>query len=241
MRVYNRPRMIEMVVNYRPGSVEFRTIREKPMTRNQRFASMTSRPMRRLLLTLVGHMIFCLFETSAPGQPAAGASRQQANPPGSSSAVEPPATDAPRTDALIGKFEILATYTYAKALRAGLPELEAKQRGIVAAVMGARSRGVSRGGPRAPADSRTSKQDAATRKQTLTAATFDQQVATKMQPFYGSVFLPTMKKLVDSRLTYDQVKNILEIPPAVGAKITAKQFEERTAAYWKASGKTGPR
>ena len=98
---------------------------------------MTSRPVRRLLLTLVGHTMFCLFETSAPGQPAAGASRQQANPPGSSSAAEPPGTDAPRTDALIGKFEILATYTYAKALRDGLPEPEAKQRGIVAGVIGA--------------------------------------------------------------------------------------------------------
>ncbi|MBV8126287.1 MAG: hypothetical protein JO114_01330, partial [Planctomycetaceae bacterium] len=95
--------------------------------------------MRRLFLTLVGHTIFCLFETSAPSQTAAGGSLQQANPPGSSSAAEPPGTDAPRTDALIGKFEILATYTYAKALRAGLPEPEAKQRGIVAAVMGARA------------------------------------------------------------------------------------------------------
>ena len=38
-------------------------------------------------------------------------------------------------DALIGKFEIPATYTYVKALRAGLPEPEAKQCGIVAAVM----------------------------------------------------------------------------------------------------------
>ena len=202
---------------------------------------MTSRPVRRLLLTLAGHTIICLFETSAPGQPAAGASRQEANPPGSSSAAEPPGTDAPRTDALIGKFEILATYTYAKALRAGLPEPEAKQRGLVAAVMGARARGVSRGGPRAPADTRTSKPGAATKKQTLTAATFDQQVASKMQPFYGAVFLPTMKQLVATRLTYDQVKDILEIPPAVGAKITAKQFEERTAAYWKASGRTGSR
>ena len=64
----------------------------------------------------------------------------------------------------------------------------------------------------------------------LTAATFDQQVASKLQPFYGSVFLPTMKQLVDA-LTDDQVKNILEVPPAIGAKITAKQFEERTAAY----------
>ena len=143
-------------------------------------------------------------------------------------------------NALIGKFEILATYTYAKALRSGLPEPEAKQRGIVAAVMGARARGVSRGGPRAPADSRTSKQGAATKKQTLTAATFDQQVAAKMQPFYGSVFLPTMKKLVDTHLTYDQVKNILKIPPTVGAKITAKQFEERTAAYLESIAKTRP-
>src|SRR5208283_3502731 len=124
------------------------------MARNVIFASMTSRPVRRLLLTLVGHTIFCLFETPAPSQTAADGSRQQANPSSSSSAVEPPGTDAPRTNALIGKFEVLATYTYAKALRAGLPEPEAKQRGIVAAVMGARARGVSRGGPRAPADSR---------------------------------------------------------------------------------------
>ena len=45
---------------------------------------------------------------------------------------------------------------------------------------GAGARGVSRGGSRAPADSRTSKQGAATKKQTLTAATFDQQVASKI-------------------------------------------------------------
>ena len=75
---------------------------------------------------------------------------------------------------------------------------------------------------------------------TLTAATFDQQVASKLQPFYGSVFLPTMKQLVDAHLTYDQVKNIREIPPAIGAKITAKQFEERTAAYLESIAKTRP-
>ncbi len=49
-----------------------------------------------------------------------------------------------------------------------------------------------------------------------------------------------MKQLVDAHLTYDQVKNILEIPPAVGAKITAKQFEERTAAYLESIAKTRP-
>jgi hypothetical protein len=211
------------------------------MPRNANLASMPSRPVKRLLLILAGHVIFSLFATSAPGQTAAGASRPQANRSGSSSAAETPGTGARRSEALIGKFEILATYTYAKALRNGLPEPEAKQRGIMAAVMGARSRGVRRGGARAPADAKASKQGAATRKQTLTAATFDEQVAARMQPFYGSVFLPTMKQLVDTRLTYEQVKDVLKIPPAVGAKITAKQFEERTAAYLKMARKPGPR
>ena len=47
------------------------------------------------LLTLVGHTIFCLFETPAPSQTAADGSRQQANPSQAGpSAAEPP-TDAP--------------------------------------------------------------------------------------------------------------------------------------------------
>src|SRR5271157_4948283 len=150
LRVHDWPRPIVVVVNECPGRVESRTIRGQAIARNARFASMTSRPVQRLLLTLAGHTIFCLFATSAPGQAAPGGYRQQSNPPGSSSAAEPPGTGAPRAVALIGKFELLATYTYAKALRDGLPEPEARQRGIVAAVMGARSRGVSRGGPRAP-------------------------------------------------------------------------------------------
>jgi hypothetical protein len=40
----------------------------------------------------------------------------------------------------IGKFDILATYAYAKALLDGLDDGEAKQRGMVAAIMGAQAR-----------------------------------------------------------------------------------------------------
>ena len=47
----------------------------------------------------------------------------------------------PSDDVSIGKFEILATYTYARALLDGLDDDEAKQRGMVAAIiMGARGR-----------------------------------------------------------------------------------------------------
>ena len=42
-------------------------------------------------------------------------------------------------DVSIGKFDILATYTYAKALLDGLDDDEAKQRGMVAAIMGAKA------------------------------------------------------------------------------------------------------
>jgi hypothetical protein len=195
--------------------------------------------MKRLVLLVAACAITCLCEASAVCEIAIGGFRQQALPPGGQSDAEWPATAASHTGVLIGKFEILATFTYAKALRDGRPDSEAKRRGIMAAVMGARSRGVSRGGPRAPADTRATKAGAAIKQQTLTAAKFDEQVAAKLQPFYDSIFLPAIKKMVDARLTYDQVKGILKISPAVGAKITAKEFAERMAAYWKESRKPG--
>ena len=42
----------------------------------------------------------------------------------------------PSGDVSIGKFDILATYAYAQALLDGLRDDEAKQRGMVAAIMG---------------------------------------------------------------------------------------------------------
>ena len=53
---------------------------------------------------------------------------------------------ASAADISIGKFDILATYTYAKALLDGLDRDEAKQRGMVAAIMGAQARAGHRGG-----------------------------------------------------------------------------------------------
>jgi hypothetical protein len=40
----------------------------------------------------------------------------------------------------IGKFDILATYTYAKSQLDGMSESEAKERGMVAAIMGAKAK-----------------------------------------------------------------------------------------------------
>jgi hypothetical protein len=138
-------------------------------------------------------------------------------------------------DLLIGKFDLLATYTYAKGLRDGLSRGEAKLRGITAAVMGSRTRGASRGGPRGQVESKHTGEKAPKSKQPLTAEVFDQQVAGKLGPYFDEVFLPTMRQLVAARLSYEKVKEILAMPPAVGAKIRADQFERRASAFLRKS------
>ena len=67
------------------------------------------------------------------------------------------------------------------------------------------------------------------KKTTITAESFDKQVADKMGEFFDDVFLPTMKKLVEAGLSYDEVKRLVKIPTTWGAKISGEQFRERVA------------
>ena len=64
----------------------------------------------------------------------------------------------------------------------------------------------------------------------MSATWFDSQVAHKMGGFFPDVFLPTLKKLVEAGLSYDEVKRLIKIPATWGAKISGEQFRERTAA-----------
>jgi hypothetical protein len=130
----------------------------------------------------------------------------------------------PPEDVSIGKFDILATYAYARAKRDGLSDDEARERGMVSAIMGAKAR---LGG----ASNHASDKEAAERKKktTITAESFGRQVADKMGPFFGRVFLPTMTNLVEAGLSYDEVKRLAKIPGTWGAKIRGDQFRDRTA------------
>jgi hypothetical protein len=130
------------------------------------------------------------------------------------------------TEVKIGKFDILATYSYAKALLDGAPEDEAKQRGIVAAIMGAKAKLGHTGSSQK--DHETEKTAAEKKKKTtITAEMFDQQVADKMGEFFDKTFLPAIKKMVKANMSYDEVKSRLKIPSTWGAKITGEQFKER--------------
>jgi hypothetical protein len=130
------------------------------------------------------------------------------------------------TEVKIGKFDILATYSYTKALLEGASTDEAKQRGIVAAIMGAKAKlGHTSGSQK---DHQTDKTAAEKKKKTtITAESFDHQVADKMGEFFDKTFLPAIKKMVEASMSYDEVKRRLKIPSTWGAKITGEQFKDR--------------
>jgi hypothetical protein len=129
----------------------------------------------------------------------------------------------------IGKFDILATY--AQALLDGLNDDEAKQRGMVAAIMGAQAR---LGIRKEHHEEFQAQKEAAEKKKktTITAESFDKQVAHKMGRYFDDVFLPNLKKLVEAGLSYDEVKRLVKIPSTWGAKISGEQFKERVSAYF---------
>jgi hypothetical protein len=131
----------------------------------------------------------------------------------------------------VGKFDILATFAYAEALRDGADDADARQRGLVAAIMGARARSGTRRDGR-PVGDASARKAAAERKRrtTLTAESFDEQVAARMGDFFHAEFFPMMDRLVAAGLGYDDVKRVAGIPPTWGAKIAGAQFVERAEA-----------
>jgi isopentenyl diphosphate isomerase/L-lactate dehydrogenase-like FMN-dependent dehydrogenase len=134
------------------------------------------------------------------------------------------------SDVSIGKFDILATYTYAQALLDRLDDDEAKQRGMVAAIMGAQAR---LGVRKEHHEEFQAQKEAAekNKKTTITAESFDKQVAHKMGKFFDEVFLPSMKKLVEAGLSYEAVKRLVKIPSTWGDKISGEQFMERVSKF----------
>ncbi|WP_165253350.1 hypothetical protein [Paludisphaera soli] len=132
-------------------------------------------------------------------------------------------------DVSIGKFDILATYTYAKGLLDGLDAEEARERGMVAAVMGAKAKLGRPGGT--TKDYHEDKSAAEKKKKsTITAASFDRQVADKMGTYFEETFLPALKKLAGAGLSYDEVKRLVKIPRVWGAKLSGEKFKERAVA-----------
>ena len=54
-----------------------------------------------------------------------------------------------------------------------------------------------------------------------------------MGSFFDEVFLPMIKKLVEARRSYEDVKRLVKIPSTWGAKISGEQFRERLSKFLK--------
>ena len=123
----------------------------------------------------------------------------------------------PPSDVSIGKFDILATYAYAQALLDGMTDDDAKQRGMVAAIMGAQAR---LGIRKEHHEEFQAQKEAAEKKKktTITAESFDKQVAQKMGRFFDEVFLPSIKKLVEAGKSYDRGEAAGENPEHLGCQ-----------------------
>lgn len=131
-------------------------------------------------------------------------------------------------DVRIGKFDLLATYTYARARLDGLSEGECKERGLVAALMGSRPRLGPAGSDYE--DHEVRKEVVERKKKTrITPQAFDRQVADKFGAFFDDVFVPTMEDLIETGLFYDEVEKGLQIPATWGATIGGEEFEDRAA------------
>ena len=130
----------------------------------------------------------------------------------------------------IGKFDILATYVFARGLVDGLKDDEAKQRGLVAAIMGAQAK---LGIRKEHHEEFQAQKESAERKNktTITAGSFENRSPIRWVGSSGTCFCRRSRSWSEAGLFYDGVKRLLKIPATWGAKISGEQFRERTSAY----------
>jgi len=130
----------------------------------------------------------------------------------------------------VGKFDIFAVYSYVKGMAEGMAEDDAKVYGFSIAVIGARARMGGGGRPSGKSDVSVLAEAAGKKKKknSITVDDYDKLV-TKMGDFYNMNFLPGMKKMFESGLSYDEVKKMVDIPSTIGAKITSDEFVSKVS------------
>src|SRR5271165_5901053 len=131
----------------------------------------------------------------------------------------------PLDDVSIGKFDILATYAYARALLDGMTDDEAKQRGMVAAIMGAQAR---LGIRKEHHEEFQSQKEAAEKKKktTITAESFDKQVAHRMGGFFDREECLRCCRSISLAIVVPFVRG----SEAVGARIAAATYPARSTS-----------
>ncbi|MFX1267889.1 MAG: hypothetical protein ACFFAK_07995 [Promethearchaeota archaeon] len=127
----------------------------------------------------------------------------------------------------VGKWDIIAEFHRIEWLKKGYSEEESKIHGIVIAVVGYQARLGKEAQTYQLELKGKEKGVSLTRREKekwITTKDFDKIINKIGEKYYNSIFSPAIENLYNKGYSYNEVKQAVEIPPKIGAKISLDKF-----------------
>ncbi len=127
----------------------------------------------------------------------------------------------------VGKWDIIAEFHRIEWLKKGYSEEESKIHGIVIAVVGYQTRLGKEARIYQLEQKGKEKGVSLTHREKekwITTKDFDKIINKIGEKYYNSIFSPAIENLYNKGYSYNEVKQAVEIPPKIGAKISLEKF-----------------
>ncbi|MFX0019354.1 MAG: hypothetical protein ACFFBT_06915 [Promethearchaeota archaeon] len=127
----------------------------------------------------------------------------------------------------VGKWDIIAEFHRIEWLKKGYSEEESKIHGIVIAVVGYQARLGKEARTYQLEQKGKEKGVSLTHREKekwITTKDFDKIINKIGEKYYNSIFSPAIENLYNKGYSYNEVKQAVEIPPKIGAKISLDKF-----------------
>jgi len=127
----------------------------------------------------------------------------------------------------VGKWDIIAEFHRIEWLKKGYSEEESKIHGIVIAVVGYQARLGKEARTYQLEQKGKEKGVSLTHREKekwITTKDFDKIINKIGEKYYNSIFSPAIENLYNKGYSYNEVKQAVEIPPKIGAKISLEKF-----------------
>ncbi|MFX1493209.1 MAG: hypothetical protein ACFFBZ_02900 [Promethearchaeota archaeon] len=127
----------------------------------------------------------------------------------------------------VGKWDIISEFHRIEWLKKGYSEEESKIHGIVIAVVGYQARLGKEARTYQLEQKGKEKGVSLTHREKekwITTKDFDKIINKIGEKYYNSIFSPAIENLYNKGYSYNEVKQAVEIPPKIGAKISLDKF-----------------
>ncbi|MFX0025759.1 MAG: hypothetical protein ACFE8M_05030 [Candidatus Hermodarchaeota archaeon] len=127
----------------------------------------------------------------------------------------------------VGKWDIISEFHRIEWLKKGYSEEESKIHGIVIAVVGYQARLGKEARTYQLEQKGKEKGVSLTHREKekwITTKDFDKIINKIGEKYYNSIFSPAIENLFNRGYSYNEVKQAVEIPPKIGAKISLEKF-----------------